>query len=126
MGQGPCGSASHRPGLCHVATLGSGLEGWTAAEVLAETAAVASADAFVPGPLSHATCEVNCTPAANTGETIFAFGIIRQGSGSVQSTLPDGTIRVLEFQTGIPMAMSPATGGVAPPMMVTALTTAAS
>jgi hypothetical protein len=83
----------------------------------AEAAAPASQDAPVSRTPFHAACEVPCIPAANAVETTSAFGVIRQGggSGSVQSTLPDGTIRVLGFETGIPVAVYPATGEVVPP-----------
>lgn len=101
---------------CRVATLAPGLEGWAAAEFLAEAAAPASADALVPGTPFHATGNIPCTPAAGATETQCAFGVIRQGggSGSVQVTLPDGTARVLQFRNGTPVSVDPVAGTAVP------------
>jgi hypothetical protein len=101
---------------CRAATLDPAQEGRAAAKVLAEAAAVASGDALVPGTPFHATGEVRCTPAANAAETRCPFGVIRQGggTGSVQLTLPDGTIRVLQFSNGTPVAVDAFAGAAAP------------
>lgn len=109
-----CRSAEGRD-WCRVATLDQGLEGWAAAAFLAEAAAPGSADALVPGTPFHATGEVPCTPAANAAETQCAFGVIRQGggTGSVELTLPDGTIRVLQFRNGTVVSVDPVAGATA-------------
>lgn len=93
---------------CRVATSDPMLEGWAAAEFLTATTAppAGSTDALVAGTPFHATGEVPCRPAASAPEVTCAFGVIRQGggTGSVQLTLPDGTVRVLKFEKGIPVA----------------------
>ena len=115
-----CRSAEGRD-WCRVATLDSAQEGWAAAEFLAEAAAADSADALVPGTPFHATGELPCTPAAGAAETRCPFGVIRQGggTGSVQLTLPDGTVRLLQVRNGTPVAVDPVAGGAAPPLTVT-------
>lgn len=93
---------------CRVATPDPALEGWAAAEFLTATTAppAGSTDALVAGTPFHATGEVPCRPAASAPEATCAFGVTRQGggTGSVQLTLPDGTVRVLKFEQGIPVA----------------------
>jgi hypothetical protein len=46
-------------------------------------------------------------PAAGAAKTTCRFGGIRKGGGSgpVQLTLPDGTVRVLQVENGIPVAV---------------------
>jgi len=55
----------------------------------------------------HATDEMRSIPAAGAAKTTCRFGGIRKGGGSgpVQLTLPDGTVRVLQVENGIPVAV---------------------
>ena len=64
----------------------------------------------------HATGDVRCTPAAGAAKTACRFGDIGKGggSGTVQLTLPDGTVRVLQIKNGIPVAMDLRPGASAP------------
>ena len=59
-------------------------------------------------------------PAARAAETRRPFGVNRQGggTGSVQLTLPDGTIRVQQVRNGPPVAVDSVAGRAAPPLTV--------
>lgn len=107
---------------CRVATLADpGFEGWAAGDYLVEGSGEGVAtqlpdmapveeapDALVEGTMFNATGMIECFMAPGAEPVSCEFGVQREGNGNgtVMVTLPDGTLRGIFYENGVPVTFN--------------------